>query len=46
MSIIGCRALYYTFGTSGKNYKDSHNFRVTIDEDAKKNLKSFKDAVS
>ena len=22
MSIINCRGLYYTFGTSGKNYKE------------------------
>ena len=31
-SIIICRGLYYTFGTSGKNYEEAHNFRISLDE--------------
>ena len=39
MSIISCRDLYYTFGTSSKNYKEVHNFRISLDEKMKCNLK-------
>ena len=35
MSIINCRGLYYTFGTSGKNYKKAHNFRISLNEKTK-----------
>ena len=45
MSIINCRAIYYTYGTSGKNYKEAHNFRVSVDENARRNLKMFKETI-
>ena len=44
-SIINCRGLYYTFGTSGKNYKEAHNFRISLDEKTKCNLKLLKNTI-
>ena len=38
MCIINFRGLYYTFGTSGKNYKEARNFRIHLDENTKCNL--------
>ena len=45
MSIINCRGLYYTFGTSGKNYKEAHNFRISLDEKTKCNSKLLKNTI-
>ena len=45
MSIINCRGLYYTFGTSGKNYKEAHNFRTSLNEKTKCNLKLLKNTI-
>ena len=45
MSIINCRGLYYTFGTSGKNYKEAHNFRISLNEKTKCNLKLQKNTI-
>ena len=45
MSIINCRGLYYTFGTSGKNYKEAHNFRISLNEKTKCNLKLLKSTI-
>ena len=45
MSIINCRGLYYTFGTSGKNYKEAHNFRISLNEKTKCNLKLLKNTI-
>ena len=45
MSIINCRGLYYTFGTSGKNYKKAHNFRISLNEKTKCNLKLLKNTI-
>ena len=42
MPIISCRGLYYTFGTPGKTYKEAHNFRISLDEKTKCNLKLLK----
>ena len=45
MSIINFRGLYCTFGTSGKNYKEAHNFRIYLDENTKCNLKLLKNTI-
>ena len=45
MSIINYRALLLHFGTSGKNCNQSCNFRVSLDEKTKHNLKLLKDAI-
>ena len=45
MKIINWGALYYTFGASGKNYKVVQNFRVSLDEKMKSNLKLLKDRI-
>ena len=42
---VNWRDLYYTFGTSGKNYKDAHNFRISLDEKTKCNLKLLKNTI-
>ena len=45
MSIINFRGLYCTFGTSGKNYKEAHNFWIYLDENTKCNLKLLKNTI-
>ena len=45
MSIMNCRGLYYTSGTSSKNHKEAHNFRISLDEKTKCNLKLLKDTI-
>ena len=45
MTIINWGALCYNFGTSGLNYKEIQNFRVSLDEKTKSNLKLIKDKV-
>ena len=42
---INCRGLHYTSGTFGQNYKDAHNFRISLDEKANSNLKLLKDTI-
>lgn len=37
MTMLNLGALYYTFGTFGKNYKMALNFRVSLDEKWKVN---------
>ena len=37
--------LYYTFGTSCKNYKEAHNFRISVDEKTKCNLNLLKNTI-
>ena len=44
-SVINCRALFYKFGSSGKDYKESFNFRVKVNEDDIKDVKTFKELV-
>ena len=39
------RTLYYTFVTSGKNYKGAQNFRTKFNEKTKRNLKLLKDKI-
>ena len=39
------RTLYYTFVTSGKNYKGDQNFRKIFNEKTKRNLKLLKDKI-
>ena len=39
------RTLYYTFVTSGKNYKGAQNFRKKFSEKTKRNLKLLKDKI-
>ena len=39
------RTLYYTFVTSGKNYKGTQNFRKIFNEKTKRNLKLLKDKI-
>ena len=39
------RTLYYTFVTSGKNYKGAQNFRKKFNEKTKRNLKLLKDKI-
>ena len=39
------RTLYYTFVTSGKNYKGVQNFRKIFNEKTKRNLKLLKDKI-
>ena len=43
MTLTNWRALCYNFGTSGLNYKMTQNFRVSLDEKTKSNLKLIKD---
>ena len=43
MTVINLEALYYTFGTSGINYEVAQNFKVSLDEKRKSNLKLLKD---
>ena len=45
MSLINCKVFYYTFGTSGKNCKDAHNFRISLDKKTKFNSKLLKNAI-
>ena len=45
ITIINWGALYYTFGTSDKNYKVAQNFRVLLDEKTKSNLKLLIDKI-
>ena len=35
MTIMNCGVLYYTYRTSGKNYKVAQSFRVSLDEKRK-----------
>ena len=42
MTIINCGALCCNFGMCGLNYKVTQNFRVSLDEKAKSNLKLIK----
>ena len=39
------KTLYYTFVTSGKNYKGAQNFRKIFNEKTKRNLKLLKDKI-
>ena len=39
------RTLYYTFVTSGKNYKGAQNFRKIFNEKTKRNLKLLKEKI-
>ena len=43
MSILNCRV--YILGTSGKNYTEAHNFKVSLDEKTKSNLKLLKETI-
>ena len=43
MTIINWGALCYSFGTSGLNYIVAQNFRVSVDEKTKSNLKLIED---
>ena len=45
MTIINWGALYYSFGTSSKNYKVAQNFRVSLDGKMETNLKLLKDKI-
>ena len=38
-SVINCRAIFYTFGNSGRNYIV---FRVAVSDDKQKDVKKFK----
>ena len=42
--MMNYEALYYNFVTSGKSYKEEHNFRVSLDEKTKRNSKLLNDA--
>ena len=41
-SVINCRAIFYTFGNSGRNYKENFVFRVAVSDDKQKDVKKFK----
>ena len=40
--MIICRASFYTFATSGKNYEKVYTFRVSLDDKTKSNLKNHR----
>ena len=43
MTVINWESLYYTFGTSRRNYEVAKNFKVSLDEKRKSNLKLLRD---
>ena len=44
-NILNYRAIFYKFGSSGKNYEEAFNFRVLVDCSSQENLKKLKEAM-
>ena len=43
-NILNCRATFYKYGSSGKNYQQAFNFRALVDCSSQGNLKKLKEA--
>ena len=43
-NILDCRATFYKYESSGKNYQQAFNFRALVDCSSQGNLKKLKEA--
>ena len=44
-NILHCRAIFYKFGSAGKNYQEAFNFNVMVNDENKESLKNIKDEI-